>query len=166
MTHEGGGEVGFDDFYEETKRKLLLQLYATCGDLGEAQDCLQEAYVRAWQRWSRLSTYDNPEAWVRTVAMRLAINRWHKTRSALRAWVRHGAGPDGIEPSPDSVALVAGLRRLPWPQRQAVVLHHIAGVPVAAIAAEIGVPESTVKTRLARGRAALAGQLSEEESGA
>lgn len=160
------GEGDFDAFYEGSNRRLLAQLYGACGDLGEAQDCLQDAYLRAWQRWSRLATYDNPEAWVRTVAMRLAINRWHKARSAVRAWTRHGPRLTGTEPRPDSVALVASLRRLPWPQRQAIVLHHIAGLPVGEIAAEIGVPESTVKTRLARGRAALASQLSEEATGA
>lgn len=159
------GEGDFDVFYASSNRRLLVQLYAACGDLGEAQDCLQEAFVRAWSRWSRLATYDNPEAWVRTVAMRLAINRWHKARSSVRAWSRHGPGQVGAEPSPDSVALVAGLRRLPWPQRQALVLHHIAGLSVAEIAAEIGVPENTIKTRLARGRVALAGQLSEEAAG-
>ena len=156
------GEQDFDAFYEATKRRLLAQLYGACGDLGDAQDCLQDAYTRAWQRWSRVATYDNPEAWVRIVAMRLATNRWHKARTAVRAWTRHGPGPDGTEPTPDSVALVASLRRLPWPLRQAVVLHHIAGMSITEIATEIGVPQGTVKTRLARGRAALAGQLSEE----
>ncbi|MGH9126311.1 MAG: SigE family RNA polymerase sigma factor [Acidimicrobiales bacterium] len=156
------GEPGFDEFYEGTKRKLLAQVYSACGDLGDAQDCLQDAYIRAWQRWTRINAYDNPEAWVRTVAMRLATNRWHKARSAVRAWTRNGPSRDGVEPSPDSVALVAGLRRLPWPQRQALVLHYIAGMPILEIAAETGVPESTVKTRLARGRLALAGQLSQE----
>lgn len=156
------GEEDFDAFYEDSKGRLLAQLYAFCGDLGDAHDCLQDAYLRAWQRWSRLTGYDNPEAWVRTVAMRLAINRWHKARAALRAWTRHGPGMGGTEPGPDSVALVASLRRLPWPQRQVLVLHHMAGLPVGQIAAELGVPEGTVKTRLARGRAALADQLFEE----
>lgn len=156
----------FDAFYHGSRRRLLVQLYAACGDLGEAQDCLQDAYLRAWQRWPRLAGYDNPEAWVRTVAMRLAINRWHKARSTVRAWTRHGPDQPQAEPSPDSVALAASLRRLPWPQRQALVLHHIAGLPVVDIAAETGVPESTVKTRLARGRAALANQLFEEATGA
>jgi RNA polymerase sigma-70 factor, ECF subfamily len=157
-----GGDRIFDDFYEETRRPLLAQLYAACGDLDEAQDCLQDAYIRAWQRWPRISSYDNPEAWVHTVAWRLAASRWHKTRSALRAWTRHGPERDATEPSPDSVALVACLQKLPWLQRQALVLHHVGGLPVDQIAVAIGVPGGTVKARLARGRAALAAQLAEE----
>ena len=59
-------------------------------------------------------------------------------------------------PDPDAVALIAALARLPGPQRTAVVLHHLVGLPVAEVAREIGVPEGTVKARLSRGRRALA----------
>lgn len=64
---------------------------------------------------------------------------------------------------PDHVALVVALRRLPEAQRRAVVLHHVAGLPVADVAAETGVPVGTVKARLSRGRAALAVLLDSEE---
>jgi RNA polymerase sigma-70 factor (ECF subfamily) len=45
------------------------------GNRAEAQDAAQEAYVRAWQRWSTVSGYDNPEAWVRTVALIAALRQ-------------------------------------------------------------------------------------------
>ena len=60
------------------------------------------------------------------------------------------------------VALVAALRQLPEAQRQALVLHHIADLPVHLVAAEVGVPEGTIKARLSRGRAALAALLADE----
>jgi RNA polymerase sigma-70 factor (ECF subfamily) len=60
------------------------------------------------------------------------------------------------------VALVAALRQLPEAQRQALVLHHIADLPVQAVAREVGVPEGTIKARLSRGRAALAALLTEQ----
>jgi RNA polymerase sigma-70 factor (ECF subfamily) len=66
----------FDDFYESTRRELLGQLYLLCGDRHEAEDCLQEAYMRAWARWAEVSRYDQPASWVRTVAWRLAIGDW------------------------------------------------------------------------------------------
>jgi len=60
------------------------------------------------------------------------------------------------------VALVAALRQLPEPQRQAIVLHHLLDLPIAQIAAETGVAVGTLKARLARGRAALAAILGTE----
>ena len=80
----------FDAFYLGSRTRLLHQLYAMTGDLGAAQDAAQEAYARAWQRWSRLRDYDDPEAWVRTVAWRLVVSRWRSARNAMRAHRRQG----------------------------------------------------------------------------
>ena len=129
------------------------------GDLAEAQDAAQEAYVRAWQRWDRISSYDDPEAWVRTVGHRLLLNRWRKIRNGLTAYRRHGHAPAVAAPSENTVALVTALRRLPADQRQAIVLHHLADLSVAEIAAQTGTPTGTVKARLARGRKTLAALL-------
>jgi RNA polymerase sigma-70 factor (ECF subfamily) len=65
----------FDEFYQATSRRVLLHAYALTGDAGKAQDLTQEAFVRAWQRWSTVADYEDPKSWVRTVASRLAINR-------------------------------------------------------------------------------------------
>ena len=63
------------------------------------------------------------------------------------------------------VALVAALKQLPQAQRQALVLHHIADLPVQAVAAEVGVPEGTIKARLSRGRTTLATLLADDTGG-
>ena len=55
------------------------------------------------------------------------------------------------------------LRRLPEEQRRAIVLHHVADLPVAQVAAETGAPVGTVKARLSRGRTALAELLGEHQ---
>jgi RNA polymerase sigma-70 factor (ECF subfamily) len=117
---------------------------------------VHEAYARAWQRWSTVENYADPEAWVRTVARRVAVSRWRRTRSALRAYRRAGPPPDLPGPNPDSLVLVDALAQLPLPQRTALVLHHLVGLPVADVAREMGVPVGTVKARLSRGRRALA----------
>jgi RNA polymerase sigma-70 factor (ECF subfamily) len=152
---------GFDDFYRGSRQRLLGFVYALTGDLAEAQDAVQEAYVRAWQRWSTVSRYEEPEAWMRRVAARIAISRWRGLRSRARAHLRHGP-PDAVpEPSPDTVAIVDALRRLPEEQRVAIALYHLVGLPVAEVARQTGVPVGTVKARLSRGRAALAPYLEE-----
>jgi RNA polymerase sigma-70 factor (sigma-E family) len=150
---------GFDDFYRSSRQRVLGFVFVLTGDLPEAQDAVQEAYVRAWQRWSTISAYDDPEAWTRLVATRIAVSRWRSLRSRARAYVRHGAAESTPAPSTDTVAVVAAMRRLPEEQRIAIALHHLVGMPVAEIAAQTGVPVGTVKARLSRGRAVLAGLL-------
>jgi RNA polymerase sigma-70 factor (ECF subfamily) len=152
----------FDDFYTQTSRRLVGQVYALTGDLGEAEDALQEAYIRAWQQWPKIREYQSPEGWVRSVACRLSTNAWWKARNRLsahrRAAVRREPAP---ELGPDLLALISALRLLPEKQRQALVLHYVADLTVDQIAAEAGTTPGTVKSRLSRGRAALAPLVSE-----
>lgn len=151
----------FDEFYANTVRRLTGALYAMTGNMAEAQDVVQEAFLRAWDRHSRLDLTDAPEAWVRTVAYRLAVSRWRRARNAAIAWTRHGPPADAAAPDPNRAALVAALRQIPEAQRQAIVLHHLCDLSVEQVAAEVGAPVGTVKARLSRGRAALAALLSD-----
>lgn len=155
----------FDAFYAGSVRRLVGQLYAMTGNAAEAQDVVQEAFVRAWDRRAQLATVDNPEAWVRTVAYRLAVSRWRKARNMAIAWRRHGPPPDVAGPEVDNPALVAALRLLPEEQRRAIVLHHLCDLSVEQVAAETGSPTGTVKARLSRGRAALARHLTDAGEG-
>jgi len=156
-----GSELDFDQFYAANFASLGVQLYAYFGDRAEAQDIAQEAFCRAWQRWSKVSAYDDPVAWVRRVAWRLAISRWRRTKTAL-AFVRRQREEHVPEVSPDRVALATALATLPATQRRAVVLHYLAGMQITEIAAQEGVAEGTVKSWLHRARAALATRLTEE----
>jgi RNA polymerase sigma-70 factor (ECF subfamily) len=157
-------EDEFDAFYLASYSRLVAALFAMTGDLAEAQDVVQDAFVRAWDRRRQLSTVDHPEAWVRTVAWRLAVSRFRRARTGLRAWRRHGPPPDVAGPDVHHPALVAALRRIPEAQRQAIVLHHLCDLPVEQVAAEVGAPVGTVKARLSRGRAALAQHLTDQSS--
>lgn len=58
----------FADFYAATRLRLLRVLIVTAVSLGDAEDALQEAYIRTARRWTRVSRYDNPEAFIRRVA--------------------------------------------------------------------------------------------------
>ncbi|MEH1167246.1 SigE family RNA polymerase sigma factor [Micromonospora sp. CPCC 205539] len=151
-------ELVFDDFYHAHFRGLVVQLTAYTGDRGQAQDLVQEAFCRAYARWDRLAKYEDPLAWVRKVAWNLGHNRWRRLRTA-QAWLLRQRETHVAEPSPDRVALDAALAKLPPKQRRAVVLHYLADLTIAEIAAEEGVAEGTVKSWLHRGRAALATQL-------
>jgi RNA polymerase sigma-70 factor, ECF subfamily len=160
----GSDTADFDDFYLATVRRVVLYLYATCGDRAEAQDVAQEAFARAWQHWAKIGRYDDPEAWVRRVAWRLMINRWRGVRRWLAARSRMGPPADvSVGPSPDRVAVVRALQQLPKHQRQVIALHYLLDMPIQDIAASLGVPAGTVKAQLSRARAALARLLDDNE---
>lgn len=152
----------FDAFYTATAKRLVATVYAMTGDVAEAEDAVQEAYIRAWQRWDRLTRDDEePLPWVRTVAMRLAISAWRRARGRLRAQFRHGPQADVPELSADRVALMSALRELNPEQRQAVILHHLLDLPVEQVARETGASSGAVRTRLSRARKTLGARLAE-----
>jgi Sigma-70 region 2 len=84
-------EEDFRRFYEAAFGRIAGQLFLVTGDLQDAEDLTQEAFARASVRWSRLRTYDLPEAWVRRVAMRLATDRFRRARRRCAGWTpSHG----------------------------------------------------------------------------
>ena len=159
-----GSDAEFDEFFRGSVRRVTHLVYATTGDLGLAQDCTQEAYARAWQQWSTVRTHEDPLAWVRTVARRLAISAWRKSTGQARAYQRVGTTGDASPPSENRVAVVAALRTLSEPVREALTLHYIGDLSIEQIAHETNTPAGTIKARLHRGRAQLAAALRHEES--
>ena len=150
--------------YDASYRRLVGQLYAVCGDLAEAEDVVQEAFVRAVASSRRFAGVDNPEAWLRTVAVNLARSRFRRRVLAERLLARTASPlhPGGM--SEDRIALVGALRRLPAPQREALALHYLADLPVHEVARTVDAPVGTVKARLSRGRAALAALLEDADA--
>lgn len=155
-------EDEFDEFYTASAQRITSQVYAMTGNREEARECVQEAFARAWSERNKFAEVQHREAWVRTTAYRLAVSRWRRVALARRAPDR-ALQTSHVASGPDEtyVAVVAALRQLPSAQREAIVLHHLADIPVADVADELGVPENTVKTRLRRGRAALATLLAD-----
>jgi RNA polymerase sigma-70 factor (ECF subfamily) len=151
----------FTSLYAASFPRLVGQLYAMTGDRAEAQDAVQEAFIRAWVHRGQIDTDRGAEAWVRVTAWRIAVSRWRRARDGLRLMTL-AAGPDRAPgPGPDRVAFVEALRRVPAEQRRALVLYHLVDLTVEQIAAETGVRPGTVKARLSRGRAVLAPYLRE-----
>ena len=152
-------DLSFEEFFAATYGRLMGLLFAFLHDRAQAEDVVQDALASALLRWPVLRRYHDPEAWVRMVAFRRAIDHRRRTARQLRAVLRLGPPPSAPPVGAEHVDLVRALRRLPLAQREVLVLHYVAELAVERVASELRLPVGTVKSRLARGRAALAHQL-------
>ena len=152
------------DVFDVSYRRLVVQLYGVTGSMDEAEDLVQEAFVRAAAAGRRFDHVENPEAWLRTTAINQHRSRWRKLRNGQRARARMlpPRDPEALE---SHLVIITALRALPETQRQVIALHYLADLPVDTIAEELGIPPGTVKSRLSRGRDALAAHLAYAEGG-
>jgi len=159
----------FEDFYAANYGKITALVAAVLGDRNEADDVAQEAFARALARWPRVSAYELPEAWVRQVAFRLAIDSGRRLRRTLRTMPLLRGAVRSPDPEPgESLAftpLGRALSRLPLREREVVVLFYVADLPLEQIARDRNVPVSTLKARLAAGRRRLERALDHDEEG-
>lgn len=145
-------------FLRSDYARVVAAVAAVCRDRGQAEDAVQEALARAWDRSRRGLSVDSLPAWVTTVAMNL-------TRSAARSAMRRRRSeerairPPDDAPLGESIDVLRAVEALPRRQREAVVVRYFLGYDVAGTAAVLGVTEGTVKTLMFRARAALADAL-------
>ena len=160
-TGRAATEQAMGELYHACYRRLVAQVYAFTTDLTEAQDVVQEAFARALARPRGLTDVDNPEAWLRTVAVNVVRRRWRRRKLLDTILLRDRPVARFVEqaPGPERADLRDALAAIPSTYREVVVLHYYADLPVDEIAAVLGLPVGTVKSRLSRARAALAEHL-------
>ena len=155
----------FEGFYRANYARLVGQMVAVVGDVHEAEDVVQEAFARASLHWPRVRGYHAPEAWVRRVALNYALSGLRRARYRRRAVERLARRDEAVPAATAEVVdMVAALRRLPPRQREVLVLYYVVELPVEEIGRQLRLPVGTVKSRLARGRTALARQLGPDGS--
>jgi RNA polymerase sigma-70 factor (ECF subfamily) len=151
-----------DDFSELMEREyaaLVRVALPIVGDVGLAHEVVQEAFTRALVRWRRISSYDKPGAWVRLVAVRLAIRTAsHRRRDGVGVSIPEVGRVDGFT----DLTLRSAILGLPPADRAVVVLHHLCDLPVDEVARITKVRPGAVKVRLHRARQRLAEALTTE----
>jgi RNA polymerase sigma-70 factor (ECF subfamily) len=155
----------FDAWYVREHPRVVAALAAITGRPELAADAADEAFVRACERWGRVGRMASPGGWVHTTALNVARRQLrrteHERRVVARITISPGdASPSAPEPAPDgwSPEMWTALLALPPRERQAVAWRYVAGLPVAEVAAAMGVAVGTVTSALhaARGRLAVA----------
>ena len=150
----------FESFFATEYGRVVGLAFVLCGRRAVAEEVAQDAFVQAYRRWSVVSGYDDPGAWVRRVAVNLATSTLRRRTREARALARLAAR----RTAPAELVIAnetfwEAVRRLPKRQAQCVALHYLEDRPVADVAALLGIAEATVRGYLHHGRAALAMSL-------
>ena len=166
--YQPGSREDFDRLYRSAYPRVYRTLAAILGDPAAAEDCAQDAFVKAFQAWKRWRPDAPAEAWIHRIAVNRAISYRRGTRlrsvgELLRRLGRPAAtsDPAHVAAQPD---LLMALRSIPPKLAAAIVLRHYHGYTNREIATALGVSERTIGSRLSQAAERLRPIL--EESGA
>jgi RNA polymerase sigma-70 factor (sigma-E family) len=155
----------FDAFAAAHGSRLLRTAFLLTGDHGAAEDLLQDTLVRAWARWARVSSADEPLAYVRRMLVNASVSRWRALRrrqdERLFATPPEHAAPDPDRHDDQMWQLVS---TLPPRQRAVVVLSYYEDLSDGQVADALGTAVGTVKSQRAKALRALRARLGQEES--
>lgn len=155
-----GAPLDYTSFFRQEFAPVLRTVELMLRDHGRAEELTQDAFLQLLKHWATVSRYERPDAWVRRVAIRLAVRSIRRDR--LWQLVRGDLLPS--EPDRPSRLDVAGaIGRLSGSQRAAIVLHYYEDRPTAEVAAILGCSESTARVHLHHARRRLAQLLGEDD---
>ena len=160
-------EAAIREFLATQYPRLVAAVTLVAGSRAAAEDAVQEAVGRAWERSQRGERIESLGAWVTRVAMNVSKSRLRRLRAEGRARDRVASvtapGRSVAALTGDRVDVERALAVLPRRQREATVLRYYLGLDVAQIAEMLGVHEGTAKTTLFRARRALAATLGDHD---
>ena len=151
------------DFLATTYPRLVAGVALITGSRAAAEDAVQEALARAWERSERGEQIESLPAWVTRVAMNLSKSKLRRMRveAKHRETVAVAERVDEAAGSVSRIDIRRALAELPRRQRETTVLRYYLGLNVAEIAQALELNQGTVKTTLFRARQALAVALGE-----
>lgn len=152
--------IEYTAFFRLEFAPVLRTVELMLRDHARAEEIAQDAFLQALVRWSKISRYERPDAWVRRIAIRLTLRALRRER--LWQLVRGGLVPR-VPDRPSRHDLDGALRQLPGSQRAAIVLHYYEDRPTAEVASILGCSESTARVHLHHARKRLALLLGEDD---
>jgi len=149
---DAASPLTFEAFFLELHRSLRAAVWLIVRDSHEAEEIVQEAFVRVWERWDRVCAMDDPEGYVYRTAMNVFRNRRRRAAVALRHLGRPTKPDDTLEAVERREQLVRALSSLTRRERAAVVLVDLLELSSEEAGQALGIKPSTVRVLAARGR--------------
>jgi len=157
-----GDENAFGEIVDRYKDSLVNYLTHLVRSRDRAEEIAQDAFIQLLDHWGKVSSYEQPDAWVRRVAIRMAGRAARRER--MRGLLEGRFRPVVATPPPDEPGneVLRAVRSLPPNQRTAVVLFYFEDRPIAEIADVLGCSPATARVHLHKARQRLAALLHEE----
>ena len=143
----------FEDFFERTHRRLFGGLCLVTGDRHEAEEIMQDAYLKVWERWDRVAAMGDPDGFLFRTAMNGFRSRYRRAKLSIRRTAAFAPRVDDLAAVEDRDEAVRILRRLSPAERASVVLTTMFGYSSEEAGRMLGMRPATVRAHATRGRA-------------
>ncbi len=145
----------FEDFFEAWHGPLYRALWLVTRNRHEAEEIMQDAFLKVWERWDRVAEMGSPEGYLFQTGMNLYRSRLRRMVAVVRRTIRVLPGDDALATVEERDAIVRAMGALTPAQRSAVVLVDLVGMSSAEAGEALGIRPVTVRVLAARGRAVL-----------
>jgi RNA polymerase sigma-70 factor (ECF subfamily) len=154
------GDEEFEAWYVDQYRRVLASIYLTTGDRAGAAEAVDEAFARAYERWSRVREMQSAAGWTWVVA-RNALRATRRADRRRTATLRRSAFSERVPPPDMAAEIWDAVRRLPRRQREVIALRYLGGLQEHEIADALGIANGTVARTLHDARHTLAVTLAD-----
>jgi RNA polymerase sigma factor (sigma-70 family) len=159
-----GDKAAVGALYEETKTAIYGFALSILKNTSDAEDVLQDTFVKIWSSAKSYRPLGKPMAWVLTITKHLAISRIREknktTDISEESWLTFQAQPPSVS-TEDRLVLNAAMQTLSSEERQIIILHAVSGLKHIEIAELLSMPLSTVLSKYSRARNKLQKTLKE-----
>jgi RNA polymerase sigma-70 factor (ECF subfamily) len=145
----------FEEFFEAQRGRLFRALLLITHDSAESEDLTQEAFVRVWERWGRVSRFEDPVGYLFRTAMNLRRSAVRRALVAAKRPFRESGGWDPLDEIAERDWAVRALAVLTPRQRAAVVVTELFGYGSEEAGRILGIRPGTVRTLTSQARTAL-----------
>lgn len=150
-----GRTSDFEELVQAEHARLYGALWLITRDRGEAEDVMQEAFLRVWEQWSRVGAMDNPAGYLYRTALNVHRERIRRASVAVRRAIGLGARRDELSEVETHDQVLRALGTLTPRQRMSLVLVDLLDYSSKEAAQLMGITAATVRVLVSQGRAAL-----------
>jgi RNA polymerase sigma-70 factor (ECF subfamily) len=147
--------LSFEEFFEAERPRLFRALLLVTRNTHEAEELMQDAFMKVWERWDRVQFLENPTAYLYTTAMNAFRTRYRRALLAAKRTLAPTPSADPFDVVAAHEEALQRLGRLTQRQRAALVLTDLLGHSFEQAAKELGIKPGTVRVLVSQARAAL-----------